>query len=323
MKREQVRTNLSFVIIAYNEESNLPDTLDSILGQEGLERFEVIVVNDGSTDHTADVVRDVARAHPEVRLLDLQPNRGRGAARLAGAQATNGDYVAFVDADIVLPRDWLTVCLRHIAEYDAVGGMAVPDGDVAFLYRRFALHPKVIRNSYPITGSNCLFRHALLDTVAFDHRLREGEDVDLNNRLLAAGYKLHRITDLIVRHEESISFLRSCRWMFQIGVGATRQLNVYRHIRIPDLTYFGFLIIAVLSVSAAVLLGNYAYLILTPSWILITSLLHVMSRFRSSLAHTPRLLLASIANSCLIASYYCGRSYGYIKFGGARRADRS
>ena len=318
-----MRASLSFVTIAYNEESNLPGTLASILDQDDLGPFEVVVVNDGSTDCTADVVRDLSRTHPQVRLVDLQPNRGRGAARLAGAQAANGDYVAFIDADIVLPKNWLAVCRPHMAEYDAVSGMAVPDGDVAFLYRRFALDPKVIRNSYPITGSNCLFRRELLHAVAFDHRLREGEDVDLNNRLVSSGYRLHRITDLIVRHEESITFLRSCRWMFQIGLGATRQLNVYRHIRMADLTYFSVIVLSVLSTLASLMSGNFAYLVLIPVWILITSLVHVLSRFRFSLAHLPRLLLASIANSFLIASYYCGRSLGYIKLGNAWRAGGS
>lgn len=312
-----MRISVSFVTIAYNEEANLRHTLVSILNQDDLGSFEVVVVNDGSTDRTADVVRDASREHPEVRLVDLQPNRGRGAARLAGARAANGNYVAFIDADILLPRNWLSVCLPYMAKYDAVGGMAVPDGDVAFLYRRFALNPKVIRNSYPLTGSNCLFKRDLLHTVTFDDRLREGEDVDLNNRLMSAGYKLHRITDLIVKHEERISFLKSCRWMFQIGVGATRQLNVYRHIRTPDLTYFSAVLLTILSTAFAIMFGNYKYLVAIPLWILFTSLVHVMSRFRFSPAHVPRLFLASIANSFLIASYYCGRSFGY----GRLRAD--
>ena len=315
--------SLSFVIIAYNEERHLPDTLASILGQDQLGEFEVIVVDDGSRDRTADVVQDVAKAHPEVRLLGLQHNCGRGAARLAGVRAAEGDYLAFVDADIVLPKNWLSTCLRCISDYDAVGGMAVPDGDVGFLYRRFALDPKVIQNSYPITGNNCLFRRPILDAVTFDDQLKDGEDVDLSNRLMAAGYRLHRITDLIVRHEEYISFIRSCRWMFQIGVGATRQLKVYGKLRTPDLAYFSVMFVMIVALTASIALSEYLYLLLIPVWILITSLVHVLSRFRASPRQVPRLALATIANTCLMASYYSGRSYGFVKAGGARRPDGS
>lgn len=312
--------SLSFVIIAYNEEVNLPRTLASILDQDGLEDFEIIVVNDGSTDRTAAVVQDTARVHAEVRLLDLRPNRGRGAARLAGAKAAKGSYVAFIDADIILPKNWLTLCLRDMGEYDGVGGTAVPDGDVGFLYRRFGLDPKVIGSPYPITGNNCLFTRAIFDAVEFDHRLRDGEDQDFNSRLIAAGYKLHRTSELIVRHEESISFRQSLRWLFQIGMGASRLLLVHRQLRIPDLAYFFFITLIVLSFVLSITGSNYTYLLLIPAYIVFTSIVHVMSRFRFSLSHMPRLILAITANSLFISMYYCGRSYGYAKLGFRRTA---
>src|ERR1700735_2179722 len=78
---------VSFVVIAYNESENIARTLDAIAAQDGLGGYEVIVVNDGSTDGTAGIVGRIAAADPRVRLIDLPENRGRGFARSTGTAA--------------------------------------------------------------------------------------------------------------------------------------------------------------------------------------------------------------------------------------------
>ena len=147
----------SFVIIAYNEERNIAATLDSIFAQNNLHDYEVVVVNDGSRDRTLHLVQAIAKEYPELRIVDLQPNRGRGAARAAGLAAAQGGYLAFVDADIVLPRDWLDRCMSYMSEFDACGGIAVPDGDVAWVHRVFKLMPKVAAHTTKVSGGNGLF----------------------------------------------------------------------------------------------------------------------------------------------------------------------
>ena len=77
---------VSFVVIAYNEAGNIGRTLDRITALVGLaeRRYEVIVVNDGSRDRTADIVADRAARNPRINLIDLPENRGRGYARATG-----------------------------------------------------------------------------------------------------------------------------------------------------------------------------------------------------------------------------------------------
>ena len=99
----------SVVIPAYNEATRLPRYLDDVvryLEAQG-ESWQVIVVDDGSTDDTAALVRDAARVRPGVRLLSLGENRGKGAAVRAGMLAAQGVYRLFADADGATPIEEL------------------------------------------------------------------------------------------------------------------------------------------------------------------------------------------------------------------------
>jgi len=96
---------LSVVIPAYNEEDRLPRYLPDVLGYcsavEG--GAEVIVVDDGSTDGTADYVGSLAEEHPGLRLVRQEVNRGKGAAVRRGVLETRGRFVLFADADGATP----------------------------------------------------------------------------------------------------------------------------------------------------------------------------------------------------------------------------
>ena len=92
---------LSLCMPAFNEEGSIADTLDAALAilPELMSRFEIIVVNDGSTDRTAEIVRLYARQDDRVRLVQHETNRGYGAAVSSGLRAAAGDLVAFTDSD--------------------------------------------------------------------------------------------------------------------------------------------------------------------------------------------------------------------------------
>jgi len=88
---------ISIVIPAWNALRWLPETLESVMGQEGV-RLEVVLVDDGSTDGTGDYV---AQVWPQVRLIQTE-NRGVSHARNLGTAAAHGDFVKYLDADDVL-----------------------------------------------------------------------------------------------------------------------------------------------------------------------------------------------------------------------------
>src|ERR1700742_1822795 len=190
-------TLISFVIIAYNEEATIAGAIASVRELHGLDYYELIVVDDGSHDDTARIVADIAGKDPCVRLIKLGQNRGRGYARRTGVAAARGELIAMIDADIVLPADWLARTRAALHGHDAVGGIAVPDGDVAYIYKRFGLTPRVVSGTATVAGSNGLFRRHVFAVAAFDPALREGEDSALNHDMERLGLSFATVPGLL------------------------------------------------------------------------------------------------------------------------------
>src|SRR6478736_2185706 len=107
---EAVAPAVSIVIPAYNYAHYLPETIASVLAQS-FARFELLVVDDGSTDNTKAVVQ--ALKDPRIRYV-WQPNRGLSAARNTGIAECRFNYVAFLDADDLWQPDFLECVM---AEY--------------------------------------------------------------------------------------------------------------------------------------------------------------------------------------------------------------
>ena len=306
---------LSFVVIAYNEAPNLPACVDAIVAQHGLPpRYEIVLVDDGSADDTLATMRCLAERHPQVRVVGLPTNHGRGAARAAGVAASTGEAVAFVDADITLPRDWLTRCAECLQDHDACGGVAVPDGDVAYVHRTRRLRPRAgHRPPYAITGNNVLFTRQVLDTTPFDAAKRNGEDVDVVHRMTQAGFTAHTVAGLTVEHHEAKSYAGTLGWLFESGVGATHQFYEHRAVRLPDLAFLGFVVVTVGSLVLAGLsvIPWWAAAAAVVLFLLASSLLHLHGRFL--LRRTPLRSLAAVSvNAGFLLAYYAGRTVGLL-----------
>lgn len=97
----------SIVIPVYNEENRIAATLDRVLDclRSRAWQAEVLVVNDGSKDRTAEVVAKFAEHNPEIRLLHNSENRGKGYSVRQGVLSAAGDIVMFTDADLSAPME--------------------------------------------------------------------------------------------------------------------------------------------------------------------------------------------------------------------------
>ena len=102
---------ISIIIPVYNTEAWLPRCLESIVAQSLPEKdYEILIVNDGSTDGSETVAAEFAAGRPNCRVLS-QPNSGLSAARNAGLAAAGGDYIWFVDSDDRIAPDCLSAIL--------------------------------------------------------------------------------------------------------------------------------------------------------------------------------------------------------------------
>jgi dolichyl-phosphate beta-glucosyltransferase len=110
--------HLSVVVPAYNEEERLPRTLARLHEYYSAQEYtyEVIVVSDGSRDRTADLVREFAAEHPQFRVLEYAPNRGKGFAVRTGVEASVGELILFCDADLATPQEETQKLLEHMKQ---------------------------------------------------------------------------------------------------------------------------------------------------------------------------------------------------------------
>jgi glycosyltransferase involved in cell wall biosynthesis len=299
-------------VIAFNEAENIERCLRSVLAQNGANVCEVLVVDDASTDGTAEVVRRIRSSEPRVKLVRLPVNGGRGNARYVGTSRACGDLIAMVDADIVLPPHWLSACLRSIDGLSAVGGKAVPDGDITYLSRTFRLHPRGRPSTMTITGSNALYRREVFDVVGFDPGLTEGEDIALNHAMRQAGLGAALIPGLTVSHHERKGFWQSFRWLYQSGKGAARQLETYRQVRLPDLAFAGLSVALVAGCRQALRNRRPVALLFPLGWLVVVATGHMLACFRASRSDAARFVLATLVDVVLIGSYDAGRVVGHV-----------
>lgn len=161
---------LSVIIPAYNEEKRLPKTLEEIdkyLSKQSYD-YEILVVNDGSKDKTAEIVRGLTSAIKNLRLIDNKINQGKGAVVRQGMLAAQGDYRLFTDADNSTPIDQLEKIWPEFEKnYDIVIGSRDVKGAILDppqgLFRRFVgegfkLLRKIIIGLWEIEDSQCGFK---------------------------------------------------------------------------------------------------------------------------------------------------------------------
>jgi len=309
---DSVQPEVSSVVTAHNEEAVISDCIWSISALDGGAPYEIIVVDHGSTDHAASLVMEMAAYRPQIISARHQKNRGRSVARCTGIDAVRAELVGMVDPDIVLPKDWLQRCREAISENgaDAVGGIAVPEGDVTYTCNRFALTLKVASMTVSVGGGNGLYRRRVFNLVGVDPSLVEGEDVALNQAMAAAGLRRQTIRDLIVEHRESGDFRSSLDWLCQSGKGATRQLARYRQIRMLDIALAGLMatIAASLMAPRRGVDGRTAWAVPCVYLIAVSSA-HMIRKFKFRDSE-GRFVLATAAYSVFVDGSFAGRIAG-------------
>jgi glycosyltransferase involved in cell wall biosynthesis len=117
-------SSLSIVLPAYNEEENVASAVErvSVVAQELGIDYEIVLVNDGSTDRTGEIGRELAQRVPNFRLVEHYPNRGYGGSLRAGFAAATREWIAFVPADNQFDFSEINLLLGKADEADIVSG---------------------------------------------------------------------------------------------------------------------------------------------------------------------------------------------------------
>jgi O-antigen biosynthesis protein len=196
---------VSVIVCAYNGERTMDPCLAS-LETLNYPNYEVVVVNDGSTDRT----REIAERYAYIRLIN-QENQGLSAARNVGLRAATGDIIAYTDCDCMADPDWLTHLVARFlsSDFGAVGGPNLPPPDSSLVANCVAVSPggptHVLLDdevAEHIPGCNMAFRREALEAIhGFDPVFRAaGDDVDLCWRLQNKGYKIGFSAAAVVWH---------------------------------------------------------------------------------------------------------------------------
>lgn len=188
---------VSVVIPAYNEEKIISQTLDALANQRTTQKYEVIVVDNSSTDRTAEIARSY-KDKMHIKVIE-EKKKGRSPARRKGFQEAKGEIIFSTDADTIVPPNWIEAIMRYFSDSTvvAVSGRCKINDCGWFVNSHFNFYQplamKVYRllfRHYWLSGFNFAIRKSVYEkSGGFDTSLNSQEDSELASRV----YKLGKI----------------------------------------------------------------------------------------------------------------------------------
>jgi len=260
-------TNIRFSVIipAYNAEKTISACLEGLKNQS-LDKieYEVIVVDDGSTDRTS----EIANAF-NVKCIS-QTNRGPAAARNKGAQEAEGEIILFTDSDCVPDHNWLQEMLTPFSSPDVVGVKGAyrtrqKEPAARFAQAEFEDRYDLLQRSPAIdmvdTYSAAFKKDVFLEIGGFDENfpVANNEDTDLSYRLAAAGHKLVFNPKAFVYHTHPDTFMKYLKLKFRRGFW---RMVVYR--RYPDKAVKDSYTPAVIKAQTMLMALSFLFFLLSP-----------------------------------------------------------
>jgi glycosyltransferase involved in cell wall biosynthesis len=202
---------ISVLIITWNRRNDVLETLQSVY-EQAYRNFEIIVVDNGSTDGTAEAIR---QAYPKVRLVALDRNTGAASGRNAGIVTVQGDIVFCLDSDASAGHDTMTNLVRrfqadpklgvinskivnaYTRKIDHTAGWVYTERDKADQDREFL--------SFSFSAGGCAIRTEVFNQVGLFWELMffGGEELDYSMRVWDAGYKIVYYPEAVVYHRAS------------------------------------------------------------------------------------------------------------------------
>lgn len=301
----------SVIVPVYNRVDEINDLLESLSAQTCRD-FEVIIVEDGSTEPCGDLVRSFA-GKVDVRYF-FKPNEGRSIARNYGIDRSSGDYLVFFDSDCVIPRDYFAILSAELDRQplDCFGGpdaahesftpvqKAISFAMTSFLTTGGIRGGKVQMEKFVPRSFNMGYSRKVYDTVG-GFREMFSEDIDMSTRIRQAGFSIGLIHPAHVFHKRRVDFARFWRQVYVFGMSRITLKLLY-----PDSLKLVHTLpaLAVIIGVLLVLLGIFV----TP-WFLLPIGIYLLAIFLSAWIATRSLgiaLRAVPASVVQIGGYGCG-----------------
>ncbi|MDE0186953.1 MAG: glycosyltransferase [Candidatus Poribacteria bacterium] len=223
---------ISIIIPTYNRKDELEDLLPSLRRQKSTVLFEIIVVDDGSTDGTRELLKNLAEDW-KGRLRFLEQNRaGPGAARNLGIKHANGDILVFVDSDCIAPSEWLTKLTSGFdnPQVGAVGGpeLAPPNDCLLRKCQSYVMTAFLTTGGlrgrkgnklgvyYPRSFNMAVRKRSIEVVGGFPKRLY-GEDILVGFKVKQMGYTLEFAPDAAIYHHRRATLSQYFMQLYRMG----------------------------------------------------------------------------------------------------------
>lgn len=194
---------VSLLVPCFNEAAHVGESITAMLAQDYPD-FEVIAVDDGSTDATGAVLDALAGEHPRLRVVHLQGNHGKANALRIGALAARSDYLVCVDADALLAPQATRWMVGHLVDGPRVGGVTgnprvrnrttlmarMQVGEFSAIVGLIKRAQRVYGRLFTVSGVICAFRRSALHRVGYWSDRMATEDIDISWRLQLDGWDI-------------------------------------------------------------------------------------------------------------------------------------
>jgi len=304
----------SVIVPVYNRIEEVRDLLESLAAQT-LQCFEVIIVEDGSTEPCKEVVESYEE-RVDVKYF-YKTNEGRSIARNYGIERSVGDYLVFFDSDCVIPPDYFAILDRELTAHplDCFGGpdaahdsftptqKAISFAMTSFLTTGGIRGGKVQMEKFVPRSFNMGYSRRVYDRVG-GFREMFSEDIDMSTRIRQAGFSIGLIHPAHVYHKRRIDFVKFWRQVYVFGMSRITLKLLY-----PDSLKLVHTLpaIAVIMGLTLVALGVFVSL-----WFLLPIGVYLLALFVTAWVSTGSLGIASRAVPASVVQI-CGYGCGFIR----------
>lgn len=223
---------VSVVIPVRDGALTLPAQLRALASQAYTAPWEVLVVDNGSTDATREVVEKAGSDLPGLRIIDAHERPGESYARNLGIASARGDFIAFCDADDVADPGWLAALVEAAPDADLIGG-SLDSSVLSPAYADEQPAPMTEQTDFlPFArGANCAAWKDVLTTIGgWDENYRGGgEDMDLSWRAHLCGYRVGYAHDARMHYRLRAELSALARQKWNYGRSGARLYAAYRH----------------------------------------------------------------------------------------------